>query len=88
MPSDCYCTDLDFIEVRGRPDGKLRIAAFIEVKSQTSYLSEFQEKVFGLLKKITGVPFYLVNYNQDLTEFEVDGRKMTEKEYVEWMKGL
>lgn len=88
LPTWCYCTDLDFIEVRGNPDGSIRIVAFIEVKGQTGFLTGFQKKVFDELTKISGVPYYVVKHNDDMTEFVVDETKMTEEEYIEWIKKL
>ena len=88
LPYWCYCTDLDFIEVRRKEDGALHLVAFIEVKGPSGGLTDFQKFVFEELAKLSGVPFYAVTHNADMTEFIVDERVMTEGEYIEWVKKL
>ena len=66
LPRHCYCTDLDFIEFR---DG--RIVAFIEAKLHKDRMTDFQEKVFRELEERSGIPCYLVRYNEELTNFQV-----------------
>lgn len=98
LPSWCYCTDLDFIEVRskGTADGAIEIRAFLEVKGPTSNLTKFQQKVFAELSRVSNVPSYIVRHNEELTSFLVREisynpsatKKMSREEFIEWVKSL
>ncbi|MCK5023410.1 MAG: hypothetical protein KAS04_04520 [Candidatus Aenigmarchaeota archaeon] len=66
----------------------MKIVAIIEVKSGYSRLTDFQESVFEQLSKQSGIPWYIVRYNHDMSDFEVNGRQMNEGEYVAWIKSL
>ena len=93
----CYATDLDLIERRkGRG-----IVAFLEIKEKAN-LTYFQKLVFVELTQRTGIPFYFINHNKELTEFKVyrlHGMKnddlikvepfpMIEKECIAFVEGL
>jgi len=87
LPSWCYCTDVDFLEVR-YVNGEMKIVAIIETKSGFSRLSDFQESVFEQLSKQSGIPWFLVRHNEAMTDFEVNGKQMNEGEYIAWIKSL
>jgi len=90
LPAKCCCTDLDWIEYRY---GK-GIVAFIEAKLNKDRVTNFQRDVFQELERLTGVPFYVVRYNEELTEFMVMRLSdnftevFDEAEYIEWMSNL
>lgn len=98
LASWCYCTDLDFIEVRskGTADGAIEIVAFLEVKGPTSNLTKFQQKVFAELSRLANVPCYLVRHNEDLSTFYVreisytpcTTQTMNQDEFIEWIEAL
>lgn len=92
LKKGCYATDLDWIEVRSDVNGDLEIVAFIEAKSITSYMTNFQSKVYGILSARTGIPYYEVQYSDDLSTFIVRGegfkRTMSEPEYRAWLEEL
>lgn len=69
LPNYCYMVDLDAIEWRIERG----IVAFIELaKSQAIvYKKKFQLKVIQELAKKSGVPAFLVLYNDELSLFEV-----------------
>ena len=90
LPRHCYCTDLDFIEFRNG-----RIVAFIEAKLHKDRMTDFQEKVFRELEERSGIPCYLVRYNEELTNFQVTRIKdyfvlgeFSESDYREWLSSL
>ena len=87
LPNWCYCTDVDFLEVR-YVNGEMKIVAIIETKSGYSRLSDFQESVFEQLSKQSGIPWYVVRHNESMTDFEVNGKRMNEGEYITWIKSL
>jgi len=90
LPAKCCCTDLDWIEYR-YGEG---IVAFIEAKLNNGRVTEFQRTVFLELEQLTGVPFYVVRYNEELTEFMVMRLNdnftdvFDEAEYIEWISNL
>jgi len=90
LSSDCYCSDLDWIEWRS---GK-GIVAFIEAKLNRDRVTDFQRKIFLELEERSGIPFYVVRYNKDLTEFMVMRLNdnftdvFNEAEYIEWISNL
>lgn len=90
LPSDCYCSDLDWIEWRnGRG-----IVAFIETKANKGRVSDFQRKIFLELEERLGIPFFVVHYNDDLTEFMVMRLSdnftdvFDEAGYIAWLSNL
>jgi len=92
LPHNCYCTDLDYIEWRYEK-GK-GIVAFIEAKLNNDHVTEFQRDVFQELERLTGVPFFVVRYNEELTEFMVMRLSdnftevFNETEYIAWVSNL
>lgn len=97
----CHCTDLDWIEWR-RGRG---VVALIEAKMGLGTpLREFQFDVYTELSRRSQVPFYLVNYSEDLATFRVvrvrpeqsydeyqaasRARFLDEKEYARFLEGL
>jgi hypothetical protein len=90
VPAHCYCTDLDWIEWRADRG----IVAFIESKIGTDRVTKFQREVFTELSEKTGIPFYVVRHNRELTEFMVMRLsdnftwQFNELEYINWLEAL
>ena len=59
---DQYCTDVDFLEWRGRPNGTRRLAALIEAKVEDAPFPDWQRDVICQLAAAAGIPAFLVRH--------------------------
>lgn len=94
--SNCFCTDLDFVEIRKNRG----VVALIEAKKIGWFLGpkSLQRIQFPDMAEKLGVPFYFVQYAPDLTKFIVwhnigttkkeRSEEMSQKEYIKFIEEL
>ncbi len=87
---DCHACDIDWIETtpKGEP-----VAIIETIKGLGKPISLFKKAVYEKLSKLTGLPFYIVNYDFEKKRFAIINQRgittiKDEIQYKAWLRSL
>lgn len=87
---DCYACDIDWLEATA--DGA-PLAIIETIKGLGKPITPYKKKIYENLSRLSGLPFYIVNYDFEKKRFAITNQKgitiiKDEIQYKAWLRSL